>query len=220
MSQQTEHFRSMDSEPTTENDRPVLGKYLTEFQRKQLQKSLQRETSALYRRRIEIMLLTDEGKTQAEICDITGCSHPTARYWMGMARGGQGHNWQDNPPGRPKKLNDEHIERLKQLVAQSPTEVAVPNQNYTYSFQRWTAQKLGQHLKAEFGVKVSERHINRLLKKMGLSTRQNPSLQKDNEKKNTSKNGIVINDIQGASLSESEKRLLLNFLENKGTMEL
>jgi hypothetical protein len=53
---------------------------------------------------------------------------------------------------------------LKELVSRSPRE-------YGYPFQRWTAQWLKKHLAKKLGIEVSDRHINRILKELGLSTR-------------------------------------------------
>lgn len=142
-----------------------LGQCLTPFQRKLLQKNLQDNLSEKNKMRLKIMLLVDEGKTQAEICQELGCSQATARHWMLMARAGQAHNWQSSPIGRPKAVNDEYVARLQELVGQSP-------RAFGYGFKRWTASWLSKHLKKEFGIEVSDRHINRLLKQMGLSNRQ------------------------------------------------
>jgi transposase len=77
--------------------------------------------------------------------------------------------WQDQPVGRPKIISDQYLSRLKELVDGSP-------RDFGYPFQRWTAQWLKRHLAQEMGVEVSDRHVNRLLKQMGLSTRsQSPS---------------------------------------------
>jgi transposase len=76
--------------------------------------------------------------------------------------------WGDQPVGRPKVISDQYLGRLKELVSGSP-------RDYGYPFQRWTAQWLKRHLAQETGVEVSDRHINRLLKQMGLSTRQSAS---------------------------------------------
>jgi transposase len=73
--------------------------------------------------------------------------------------------WNDQPIGRPKTINDQYLDRLKELVTHSP-------RDYGYPFQRWTAQWLKRHLAREMGMEVSDRHVNRLLKQMGLSTRQ------------------------------------------------
>ncbi|MFW6296304.1 MAG: helix-turn-helix domain-containing protein [Halothece sp.] len=169
MSKQSRDFPPSSPDPNGSGDRPSKGKYLNQFQRKRLEKALLSEQSELYCQRIQIMLLADEGRSQAEICDILECSQPTARYWIQMARNDQGHNWKESPLGRPKKLNEEHIERLKELVSHSPKE-------FGYPWERWTANWLSKHLQKEFGVKVTDRHINRLLKQMGLSTRRKPNI--------------------------------------------
>lgn len=69
-----------------------------------------------------------------------------------------------NAVGRPRTVSDAYLERLKELVSHDPRE-------FGYPFRRWTARWLNQHLSQETGVSVSDRHINRLLKQMGLSTR-------------------------------------------------
>jgi putative transposase len=111
------------------------------------------------------MLMADEGHCQAQICSELGCSQETARYWIAKARDGKAHQWNDNPMGRPKTISDEYLSRLKDLVSHTP-------RDYGYPFECWTAQWLGKHLAKEFGIEVSDRHISRLLKEMGLSTRQ------------------------------------------------
>lgn len=153
---------------------------LTPFQRKVLQKSLQEDLPNQYRQRIQIMLLADEGKSQIEICRNLGCCPATVRHWMHIARSGMAHQWQDCPIGRPMAVNEQYLQRLQELVNRSPRE-------YNYPFQRWTANWLSKHLAKEFGVEVSARHIHRLLKQMGLSTRPKFS----NTKKDSHKNGLV-----------------------------
>jgi transposase len=139
------------------------GKYLTAFQRQLLQNKLQEDLSESYRQRIKIMLLADEGKTQTEICQILGCCPATVRHWMHIARTGMAHQWQDCPLGRPKAINQEYIERLQELLSQNP-------RDYGYGFRRWTVSWLGKHLAKELGIEVSDRHLKRVLKQMGLST--------------------------------------------------
>jgi putative transposase len=73
--------------------------------------------------------------------------------------------WNTQPIGRPKIVTDQYLERLRELVSHSP-------RDFGYPFQRWTAQWLKRHLARETGLEVSDRHVNRLLKQMGLSTRE------------------------------------------------
>lgn len=143
----------------------LQARILSPFQRKLLLKSLQTDLRPEYRRRIDIMLMADEGYSQTQICEALGCSQETARYWIAKARDGKAHQWNDNPMGRPKTISDEYLDRLKDLVNHSPRE-------YGYPFERWTARWLGKHLAQEMGIEVCDRHISRLLREMGLSTRR------------------------------------------------
>jgi len=165
-------------------------KYLTSFQRKVLLKHLQDDLQPEYRRRLEIMLLADMGKSQTQICQILGCSQEMARYWIAVAQAGIAHTWNERPIGRPKTVNAEYIQRLQQLVRHNPHE-------YGYPFRCWTAQWLSKHLAKEFGVEISVRHMYRLLKKLGLSTKQKHSSGKQLTKdKDTA---ITICDLQSNS---------------------
>lgn len=176
----------------------LTGKYLTSFQRRLLQKNLHEDLPKQYRQRIEIMLMADEGKTQTEICQVVGCSAGTVRYWISMARTGQAHDWQSSPLGRPKAATDRYLERLKELVLQNPREVGYP-------FRRWTAHWLSKHLSKEFDLQISDRHINRLLKEMGLSTvPQLTSPQQPEEKR------IAIRDLAGMDELQTEELFPLN----------
>ena len=138
---------------------------LTPFQRKLLETELSLERHATLRQRIEIMLRADGGETQTQICQALGCSAVTARYWIGMARTGNAHLWKQQSFGRPKQVNQTYLDRLRVLVQHCP-------KDYGYSFNRWTGNWLSQHLEKELGIKVSDRYVNALLKKMGLSTRK------------------------------------------------
>ena len=213
----------MSQSKSCSNSPSQSGRFLSGFQRKHLEKNLNQGLSKnpkKYSQRIQIMLLADEGKTQTQICQELGCSQSTARHWMMMAKSGQAHQWNHHKVGRPQAVSEEYLQRLRELVTQSPREVQVPNYDFTYSIRRWTAKKLSEHLDAEFGIKITDRHINRLLKQMGLSVKPKPSPLEDNEKNNTSSNGITIGDISVTALSESAEHLPFNFLENKGVMEL
>jgi transposase len=170
----------------------VKSYHLTTFQRKMLLKSLQQKLRPEHRRRIHIMLLADEGKTQTEICEELKCSQETARYWTSIAQLGNAHEWNNESLGRPRTISDEYVTKLKQLVKHKPHDLGYP-------FKRWTAQWLGQHLAKELGIEVSPRHINRLLKSMGLSTRTSPEVSKSTNNSDTP--NITINDLQSPTES-------------------
>jgi transposase len=138
------------------------GQFLTELQTQALEAALNGRLAPEYRQRIEIMLLTNAGRTQAQICRQVGCSPLTARHWMLVAKTSQSHLWQEQPIGRPKTVSDKYLARLLE-VAQ------LPPQQFGYAFSRWTGDWLSRHLEGEMGVKISARHINRLLKEAAAS---------------------------------------------------
>ena len=144
------------NQPIHENS---LSKHLTKFQRQLLEKNLQAEIIPEYRQRIEIMLLADVGKTQTQICRTLSCSPLTARHWIFMAKSGQAHNWKDQAIGRPKTVTSDYLNRLKQLMSESPKDLGYP-------FSRWTGQWLSKHLSQELNIEVTARHVNRLIEEM------------------------------------------------------
>ncbi|WP_013321447.1 helix-turn-helix domain-containing protein [Gloeothece verrucosa] len=190
----------------SKNQRPSQGQYLTSFQRKFLQKSLEDQLPDTYRQRILIMLLADEGKSQSQICQHLNCCPATARHWTLMAQTGRAHQWQEHPLGRPKIVNEQYLQRLKELATNSP-------QDYGYAFRRWTGYWLSQHLQKEFGIEVHQRHINRLLKQMGLSTRG--KLQPQQQEFETSKTAqISIDDLPVNHLSDSSSLWSFNLVKS------
>ncbi len=176
---------------------------LTPFQRRLLEKKLQEDLPSSYRQRIQIMLLASEGKSQAEICRTLKCCPATVRHWMHIARNGMAHQWQDCPIGRPKVVTKEYLQRLQELVNNSP-------RDYGYSFERWTGSWLSKRLAKEFGVEVTGHHINRLLKQMGLSTRSQTSNAEDTDNGNANNNRILITDLKSENTADSTEFSLLN----------
>jgi len=143
---------------------------LSALQRRLLESHLGRDLRPEYRRRLQIMLMADSGQSYSEIASALDCSNETARHWIARLKAGQVNLWQELPIGRPKKVNQEYLDRLRELVTRSPRE-------FGYGFRHWTARWLSRHLTKEFAIEISDRHINRLLKKMNLSTKFNNSSQ-------------------------------------------
>jgi putative transposase len=121
-----------------------------------------------------------------------------ARHWIFIAQTGNAHHWRDRPMGRPKTVNKQYLNRLKELVSNSPRE-------YGYCFDRWTGQWLSKQLAKELGIMISACHVNRLLKQMGLSTRPKLTTEEVEERTNTNNSSLVIRDIATTAVSESLK---------------
>ncbi|WP_017652280.1 helix-turn-helix domain-containing protein [Fortiea contorta] len=180
--------------------------FFTPDQHKDLLKNLPEKLQPEYRRRLEIMLLADMGKSQTEICQILGCSQEMARYWITIAKAGLVEQWQQRPIGRPKTVNQQYLNRLKELLSHSP-------RKYGYAFSSWTSQWLSKHLATEFGIEISNRHINRLLKEMGLATQKN-RIHKQIEIPETKANGVRISDLHSQTDSHLYQSLNLMQINN------
>jgi transposase len=140
------------------------GIYLTPFQRQMLAEKIAKEPPNAYRQRLEIILLTDGGNTQAAICRRLGCSPGTASRWIQLTKAGLAHQYLDCPVGRPKVVTEEYVECLRELLEHSP-------RDYGYPFKTWTIDWLGKHIAKEKGITVSHSHLKRVMRELGLSTR-------------------------------------------------
>lgn len=156
-----------------------------------------------FRRRLEIMIRSKLGKSRQEICRELGCSPETARYWIAMSEMGKVDVWSSCPVGRPQKITADYLQRLQEVIGQNP-------QNFGYTFKKWTAKRLQKHLFKEIGIKISDRHINRLLKEMGVSSPYRVNSKKTSSEPSKSKAlTISIQDLLPASVAEKKTE---NFL--------
>jgi transposase len=169
-------------------DKNSEGIYLRPFQRQMLQENIDKELPNSYRQRLEIILLTDNGKTQAEICRIIGCCASTASRWIQLTKAGLAHNYLDCPVGRPKLVTDEYVELLRDLLQHSP-------RDYGYPFRSWTVSWLGKHITKEMGIEVSESHLRRVMRDLGLSTRSLKTLPSQPENHSAAGASIFIADL-------------------------
>ena len=85
-------------------------------------------------------------------------------------------------------LNNTTSKIQKELVTNSPKKCG-------YVFERWTANWLGKHLAKEFAIELSDRHINRLLKKLGLSTKPLSAKTDETISQNAKRKNIAIRDL-------------------------
>jgi transposase len=102
--------------------------------------------------------------------------------------------WTVQPIGRPKVITEEYVDALKQLIEHSP-------QAHGYPFKRWTAAWLRFHLAKEFEIEISDRHINRLLQQMGLSTRKAHATPEQRNKPHR-RPQILIQDLNSSAVPE------------------
>ena len=136
------------------------GKYLSLSQRQQLLEILtEPNIPSIDRKRIQIILFTDEGKSQGEIRKLLDCTAATASKWILIAESGKIDHWQKYRCGRASKADQSYLDLLRELISKSP-------RYFGYSFKWWSGLWLAQHLEKEFGVALTPTHINRLRKQL------------------------------------------------------
>jgi len=160
--------------------------HLNAEQLKKLHSALKKEENGDIRERILILLLLNDGKTQAKIAEFLGCSFNKVSYWCVH---GDPENLEslkdDRMKGNHKKATDKYIEILLETIDKEPQELG-------YEFGRWTAQRLATYLEERTGIKLSGSQVRRILEqkkyvylwaKYSLEAQRNPEKRKAFKKK-------------------------------------
>lgn len=142
---------------------PAKG-YLNKKQKEKLQKALKQEEHPDIRERMLILLLLNDGKTQAEIADFVGCSYQKVSYWCIHGDPDNRESLKDERmKGNGRKATDEYLVMLLEIIDKSPTELG-------YEFGRWTSQRLATYLAQETGIELSGSQVRRILAKKNMFT--------------------------------------------------
>jgi transposase len=128
----------------------------------------QKETAREYRRRRSVELM-NEGRPLPLIADILGVSRQSICHWRELAQSESGLAMKP-PTGRPCKLTDKQLAKLKELLSQGATAQGWCN-------ELWTAKRVAYLIWKQFRVKFSSGNVQRILtKRMGWSA-QRPTRQ-------------------------------------------
>ena len=137
--------------------------FLTIEQKECLQKALKTSDRSDVRERILMLLLSNDGKTHAQIAEFLGCSKRTVAYWCVRGDPENLESFKDDKiKGNARKVTDEYIEKLLEISRKSP-------QDLGYHFKRWSGEKLAAHLEQETGILISASQIRRILQKQRLN---------------------------------------------------
>lgn len=160
--------------------------HLNSEQIEKLQQALKEEENGDIRERILILLLLNDGKTQAKIAEFLGCSLNKVSYWCVQGDPENLESLKDERmKGNNKKATDKYIEILLETIDKEPEELG-------YELGRWTAQRLATYLEKITGIKLSGSQVRRILEqkkyvylwaKYSLEVKRNPAKRKDFKKK-------------------------------------
>jgi transposase len=123
-----------------------------------------RSVQELYQRearRMQAYELAQAGWKQKDIAEALGVTKGAVSQWMSRARDGGIDALRRHPaPGAVRRLSQEQMQRLPELLGQGAT-------TYGYPDNMWTYRRIAVVVEREFGVHYVDQHIQRIVARMG-----------------------------------------------------
>lgn len=115
-----------------------------------------------YRRRLAVQRISD-GYSTREVADFIGVDLSTVRRWMAAFRDlGEVGLMARPASGRPGKLSPTQEKIALRWLTESPT-------HHGFRTDLWTAARLGQLIRDEFGVRLNPRYLSTWLRERGYT---------------------------------------------------
>jgi transposase len=114
--------------------------------------------------RIRAVRQIEQGAHPEDIAGALGMTRAAVYGWLAKYRQGGLDALRAKPvPGRPPKLSGAQLQRVSTLV------VGTDPRPLRFAFALWTRAMVRELIRREFGVRLSEVSVGRLLRKLGLS---------------------------------------------------
>jgi len=114
--------------------------------------------------RIRAVRQIEQGAHPNDVAQALGMTRAAVYAWLAKYREGGLEALKAKPvPGRPPKLSGAQLQRLYTLV------VGNDPRQLRFAFALWTRAMVRELVRREFGVRLSEPSVGRLLRKLGLS---------------------------------------------------
>jgi transposase len=129
-------------------------------ERERIARTGARARDARHRDRCRAVLWSDEGRSLGEIANLLGVDPRTVGRWIqDYRRFGVKGLQVGKSPGRPRLIDDDGDEALREALRHNPRDLG-------YGFSRWTLETLVQHLYTVVHVQVSADTVRKALKRM------------------------------------------------------
>ena len=149
-----------------------------------LQDEIRRSEESRYDHRLHGVLLVAQGMNAPKVARLLGDGVRTVEYWVErFNQDGFAGLVEGERPGRPRKLSIEQLEELEVILRASPRVQNV-------SANLWDGKTLSHWIKQRWGVELSTRQCQRLLRQLGFRLRKprpmighaDPELQRRHKK--------------------------------------
>lgn len=112
--------------------------------------------------RARILLLSADGHSIADTCDILSMDRQVVRRWRKRFIEEGEHALKDHTrSGRPKEIGAKVWEKVATLIVQPP-------ENFKLALNRWSVRELSRFIDERFGWRVSRSSLSRFLRSMAL----------------------------------------------------
>lgn len=128
-----------------------------------LKAAYRKETSKKAKMRLLAAVKRKQGKSIDQIASDLEMGRRTVHSWLRrfMERGLQGAH-DIKQPGRPRRLTDQQLKNLRKDLIVGP-------EKFGFSKQLWNTRMVQEHVRRKYKVSYVDRHMRRLLRKMGFS---------------------------------------------------
>lgn len=136
-----------------------------------------RERDAKAKIRLLAAIFRKEGKTYGEIGQILKYPLTTISDWLSLIHiEGISRKSDIKQTGKPKRLTEEQIEKLKPILLKSP-------EKQGYPFVLWTTKLVIKLIKEKYDVSYKPLQVRRILHRLGLSCQKPRPMHKKASKK-------------------------------------
>jgi transposase len=129
-----------------------------------------------YRRRLAVRRVADGYSTQ-EVADFIGVDTSTVRRWLAAFRDRGDAGLAVKPvSGRPGKLTVTQEKIALRWLTESPT-------HHGFETELWTAARLGQLIREEFGIVLNPRYLSTWLRERGYTPQKPERVPRERDPK-------------------------------------
>ena len=131
-----------------------------------LQDEIRRSDEARYDHRLHAILLVAQGMSCRQVAGLLGDSPRAVQYWVRrFEEEGLSGLADADRPGRPRRLNQEQLDRVAHVLRDSP-------QQADMSANLWDGKTLSAFILKEWDIELGVRQCQRLFRQLGFRFRK------------------------------------------------